>query len=71
MISRCDALKYAAAAMLEQFRPLLDGPTPIKSIALDLKLTQENVVHTALLSPEFQAHPAGRPVIERYDFPDP
>ncbi len=68
MTSRCDALQYAAKMMLEQFRELLDGPTHIKGVTLDLRVTAENRVHTALLSPEFEAHPNGRPEIRRYDF---
>lgn len=68
MTSRCDALKYAAAAMIEQFRELLDGPAHIKGVTLDLRLTQENTVHTALLSPEFQSHPIARPDVKRFDF---
>ena len=68
MSSRCDALIYASRMMLEQFRDLLDGPANIKGVTLDLKVTSENRVHTALLSPEFEAHPNGRPVVKRYDF---
>lgn len=68
MTSRCDALKYAAASMIEQFRELLDGPANIKGVTLDLRLTQENTVHTALLSPEFQSHPIERPDIKRFSF---
>ena len=71
MTSRCDALIFAATAMLEQFRPLLDGPSTIKSVSLELKMTPDNRVRTALLSPEFEAHPIGRPSVERYTFIDP
>ena len=71
MTSRCDALIFAATAMLEQFRPLLDGPSAIKSVSLDLKITPDNRVRTALLSPEFEAHPIDRPSVERYNFIDP
>jgi hypothetical protein len=67
-MTRCDALQHAAMAMLEQFRPLLDGPSNIKSVHLDLKITPDNKVRTVLLSPEFEAHPIGRPKIERYEF---
>ncbi len=70
MPSRCDALIYAATRMLEQFRPMLDGPSSIKSVTLELKITPENHVRTALLSPEFEAHPIERPKIERYSFAD-
>ncbi len=68
--TRTDALQYAAWKMLEQFRPMLDGPSQIKSVTLDLKITPENFVRTALLSPEFEAHPIERPQIERYSFAD-
>jgi hypothetical protein len=37
-------------------------------VTLDLRLTQENTVHTALLSPEFQSHPIARPDVKRFDF---
>lgn len=67
-MSRCDALQYAAHKMLEQFRDLLDGPKHIKSVNLDLKISPDNHVRSALLSPQFETHSNGRPVIERYDF---
>lgn len=70
-MSRCDALQYAAQKMLEQFRPLLDGPTPIKSVQLDLKISPDNRIRSALLSPMFETHQNGRPVIERYNFDGP
>jgi len=69
-MSRCDALQFAAHQMLEQFRALLDGPATIKSVQLDLKIAPDNRVRSALLSPQFESHPNGRPVIERYDFND-
>ncbi len=69
--SRCDALQFAAHKMLEQFRTLLDGPSNIKSVQLDLKITPDNLVRSALLSPMFETHQNGRPVIERYDFGEP
>lgn len=68
--TRTDALQYAALKMLEQFRLLLDGPGNIKSVNLDLKITPENQVRTALLSPEYESHPIERPKIERYSFSD-
>lgn len=70
-MTRCDALQYAAHAMLEQFRDLLDGPANIKSVQLDLKIAPDNRVRSALLSPQFETHQNGRPVIERFEFLDP
>ena len=67
-MTRCDALKYAAAQMLERFRVLLDGPTAIKSVTLELKITPDGRVMNACLSPEFEAQPIGKPQIEKYIF---
>lgn len=69
-MSRCDALQYAAHAMLEQFRTLLDGPSNIKSVQLDLKIAPDNRVRSALLSPQFETHQNGKPSIVRYNFDD-
>ena len=70
-MTRTDALQLAAHEMLEKFRALLDGPASIRSVQLDLKITPDNRVRSALLSPMFEHAPNGRPVIERYDFDDP
>ena len=67
-MTRTDALIYAATKMLEQFRPMLDGPTSIRSVHLDLKVTPDNRVRSAMLSPEFEAHPIDKPKIARYEF---
>jgi hypothetical protein len=56
--SRCDALKLAAAAILEQFRPLLDTHTSIRAVHLELRIrAQDSVIHTVSLSPRFETHP--------------
>lgn len=70
-MTRTDALQHAAVAMLEKFRDLLDGPSAIKSVQLDLKIAPDNRIRSALFSPMFETQPNGRPVIERYDFTDP
>ena len=68
MPSRCDALQYACRVMLEQHRALLDGPTKIQCVSIDLKLTPDHRVRAATLSPELTSHPVERPEITRYEF---
>ena len=65
-MTRCDALQAAALQMLEQFRPLLDGPANIKSVQLDLKIRPDNTVHTMHLAPSFETHPNGKPSIDKF-----
>ena len=65
-LSRCDALQFAAHAMLEQFRQLLDGPSSIKSVQLDLRISPDNKVHTMHLAPSFETHPNGKPSIDKF-----
>ena len=65
-VSRCDALQFAAHAMLEQFRPLLDGTANIKSVQLDLRISADNKIHSVNLSPSFETHPVAHPSIDKF-----
>jgi hypothetical protein len=66
--TRCDALQKAALAVLEQFRPLLDGSTTIKAVQLDLRIRPDNTVHTTTLAPQFESHPQSRNGLEKFDW---
>lgn len=66
-MTRTDALLFAARKMLEQFRPMLDSTSPIRSVTLEMKVTPQNHVRSVLLSPEFESH-EDHPKIEKYAF---
>lgn len=66
--TRCDELIEAAREILERFRPLLDSSANIKAVHLDLKIRQDNTIHTANLAPLFESHPVSKAGIEKFDW---
>ncbi len=68
MMTRTDALIFAATKMLEQFRPMLDSTASIKSVQLDLKIRPDNTIHTMTLAPGFETHPNGHPQVDKFSW---
>lgn len=67
-MTRTDALQWAARAMLEQFRGMLDSTSDIGSVRLEMTITPDGKVRSAQLLPSFHAHPHQPVDLRTYDF---
>ena len=61
-----DALIAAMTDMLESHRLLLDGPSQVRSVRIDVKIANDRSVRTGLLTPEIEVRP--RASLGQYTF---